>query len=113
MCVLNSRLVLARKHSVSPLWFRCASSTWLMQSGLTEESLLWDFFFFVSGGMFLSVYLENFEFPPLLPTQTVGRLSPKVSTAVKDVFFMADVLLLLRGLGWRWGEAADGRGVAS
>lgn len=39
--------------------------------------------FFFSDGMFLGVYLEDSEFPPLLPTQTIGRQGPVVSLTIK------------------------------
>lgn len=49
--------------------------------------------------LFLDVCLENSEFPPLLPTQTIGRQGPVVSLTIKEKLFGGT-------------EVDEGRGVA-
>lgn len=89
------------------LWFSCASSTAMTQPGLTGEALLRRFLF--PNRMFLDFYLENSEFPPLLPAQTGSTgVTDYKGESVRRMFCCSYQ-------GWLWGggkEVGDGRGVA-
>lgn len=74
----------------------------MTQSGLTGEG---------SNRMLLDVYLENSDFPPLLPTQTIGRQGPVVSTTIKEQLYGACFVVLTKA-AMAVRRLMTGRGVA-